>query len=104
MPAQFIAVLAAVSYALFTVCGWFGRSMPAHGWLRQFRASRTIMLWLTTVIFTGGIPQFAPNALWVFVGLGILQSAISLLTFVGLRKLVLLGARRYPMLIRCGVR
>jgi hypothetical protein len=30
-------------------------------------ASRTIMLWLT-VVFTGGIPQFAPNALWVFVG------------------------------------
>jgi uncharacterized membrane protein len=24
MPAEFIALLAAVSYALFTVCGWFG--------------------------------------------------------------------------------
>ena len=48
-------------------------------------ASRTLMLWLT-VVFTGGIPLFAPKALWVFVGLGVLQSARSLLSFVGLQK------------------
>jgi drug/metabolite transporter, DME family len=49
-------------------------------------ASRTLMLWLT-VVFTGGIPLFAPKALWVFVGLGVLQSARSLLSFFGLQKI-----------------
>jgi uncharacterized membrane protein len=87
MPAEFIALLAAVSYALFTVCGWFGLTYAgALVATLVSLASRTIMLWLT-VLFTGGIPQFAPEALWVFVGLGVLQSATSLLTFVGLKKI-----------------
>jgi uncharacterized membrane protein len=87
MPAEFIALLAAVSYALFTVCGWFGLTYAgALVATLVSLASRTIMLWLT-VLFTGGIPQFAPEALWVFVGLGVLQSATSLLTFVGLQKI-----------------
>jgi uncharacterized membrane protein len=87
MPVEFIAFLAPVSYALVTVCGWFGLTYASAlvatlGAL----ASRSIMLWMA-VVFTGGIPQFAPQALWVFVGLGVLQSATSLLTFVGLQKI-----------------
>jgi hypothetical protein len=35
-------------------------------------ASRTVMPGMT-VVLTGGTPLFAPNALWVFVGLGVLQ-------------------------------
>jgi uncharacterized membrane protein len=68
MPAEILALLAAVSYALFTVCGCFGLTY-ASAWVATLvsLASRTIMLWLT-VVFTGGIPQFAPKALWVFAG------------------------------------
>src|ERR671912_248834 len=87
MPAELIAVFAAVSYALFTVYGWFGLNYSSALVATLVSlASRTIMLWVA-VVFTGGIPQFAPEALWVFVGLGVLQSATSLLTFVGLQKI-----------------
>ena len=87
MPAESIALLAAVSYALFTVCGWFGLTYSSALVATLVSlASRTILLWLT-VVFTGGIPQFAPKALWVFVGLGVLQSVTSLLTFVGLQRI-----------------
>ncbi len=95
MPAEFIALLAAVVYALFTVCGWFGLTYASALVATLVSlASRTVMLWLT-VVFTGGIPQFAPKALWVIVGLGVLQSATSLLTFVGLQKIG--TARRQPL-------
>jgi drug/metabolite transporter (DMT)-like permease len=87
MPAELIAVFAAVSYALFTVYGWFGLNYSSALVATLVSlASRTIMLWVA-VVFTGGIPQFSPQALWVFVGLGVLQSATSLLTFVGLQKI-----------------
>ncbi|HEX7227959.1 MAG TPA: DMT family transporter, partial [Candidatus Binatia bacterium] len=75
------------SYALFTVYGWFGLNYSSALLATLVSlASRTIMLWLT-VVFSGGIPQFSPQALWVFVGLGVLQSATSLLTFVGLQRI-----------------
>lgn len=87
MPAELIAVFAAVSYALFTVYGWFGLNYSSALVATLVSlASRTTMLWLA-VVFTGGIPQFSPQALWIFVGLGVLQSATSLLTFVGLQKI-----------------
>jgi uncharacterized membrane protein len=77
MPAESIALLAAVSYALFTVCGWFGLTYSSALVATLVSlASRTILLWLM-VVFTGGIPQFASKALWVFVGLGLLQSVTS---------------------------
>ena len=87
MAPELIALLAAVSYALFTVYGWFGLNYSSALVATLVSlASRTIMLWLA-VVFTGGIPQFAPLALGVFIGLGILQSVISLLTFTGLQKI-----------------
>lgn len=43
------------------------------------------------VALTGGIPRYAHVALMVFVFLGLLQSAISLLAFIGLQKV---GASR----------
>ena len=87
MPPELIALLAALSYALFTVYGWFGLNYSnALVATLVSLGARTIMLCLA-VIFTGGIPQFAPAALWVFVGLGVMQSATSLLTFVGLQKI-----------------
>ena len=60
MPAELIAVFAAVSYALFTVYGWFGLNYSSALVATLVSlASRTIMLWLA-VVFTGGIPQFSP--------------------------------------------
>ena len=60
MPAEILALLAAVSYALFTVCGWFGLTYASEFMATLVSlASRTIMLWLT-IVLTGGIPQFAP--------------------------------------------
>ncbi|HZA56397.1 MAG TPA: EamA family transporter [Candidatus Udaeobacter sp.] len=52
--------------------------------------ARTVTLW-TAVFLTGGIPEFASLAMVVFVILGILQSATSLLTFIGLHRI---GASR----------
>ena len=87
MAPESIALLAALSYALFTVYGWFGLqySTPLAATIVSLLA-RTVLLW-TAVIFTGGIPGFAILALVVFVILGILQSVTSLLTFVGLHKI-----------------
>ena len=87
MPPEALALLAAVSYALFTLCGWFGlqHSTPLAATIISLLA-RTFLLW-TAVIFAGGIPDFAMLALIVFVILGIQQSVTSLLTFVGLHKI-----------------
>jgi len=87
MAPEAIALLAAISYALFTVYGWFGLqySTPLAATIVSLLA-RTVLLW-TAVILTGGIPDFARLALIVFVILGILQSVTSLLTFVGLHKI-----------------
>ena len=60
MPAEILALLAAVSYALFTVCGWFRLTYATAVMATLVSlASRTIMLWLM-IVLTGGIPQFAP--------------------------------------------
>ena len=87
MNSEGLAVLAAVSYALFTVFGWLGLqySTPLAATVVSL-AARTVILW-AAVFLTGGIPEFARAALLVFVVLGILQSLTSLLTFTGLHKI-----------------
>lgn len=87
MAPEAIALLAAFSYALFTIYGWFGLqySTPLAATIVSLLA-RTVLLW-TAVFVTGGIPGFAALALVVFVVLGILQSVTSLLTFIGLHKI-----------------
>jgi len=87
MPPEALALLAAISYALFTLHGWFGlqHSTPLAATIVSLLA-RTVLLW-TAVVVTGGIPVFVRLALIVFVILGILQSVTSLLTFVGLHKI-----------------
>jgi uncharacterized membrane protein len=91
MSSEAIALLAAISYALFTVYGWFGLqySTPLVATLISL-CMRTFTLWVA-VLLTGGIPDFLFPALMVFIILGILQSATSLLTFIGLHKI---GASR----------
>lgn len=87
MAPEAIALLASISFALFAVYGWLGlaHSTPLTATIVSL-AARTITLG-AAVVFTGGIPNFAYLALAVFVFLGVLQSATSLLTFVGLQKI-----------------
>lgn len=87
MAPEGIALLASISFALFAVYGWLGLnySTPLTATIVSLGA-RTLTLGLA-VIVTGGIPDFAFLALAVFVVLGVLQSATSLLTFIGLQKI-----------------
>lgn len=87
MISEIAALLASVGFALFAIYGWLGlhQSTPLTATFVSL-AARTLTL-ATAVALTGGIPDFAPMALAVFIGLGILQSTISLLTFIGLQKI-----------------
>jgi uncharacterized membrane protein len=87
MAPEAIALLASVSFALFAVYGWLGLlySTPLAGTIVSL-AARTITLG-AAVAFSGGVPEYHTEALIVFVALGVLQSAISLLTFIGLQRI-----------------
>lgn len=87
MASEATALLASISFALFAVYGWLGlrHSTPLAGTIISL-AARTITLG-AAVVCTGGIPVYASAALAVFVFLGVLQSTISLLTFIGLEKI-----------------
>ena len=87
MAPEAIALLASISFALFAVYGWLGlrHSTPLTATIVSL-AARTLTLGVA-VACTGGVPDYKPAALAVFVSLGILQSAISLLTFIGLQKI-----------------
>jgi drug/metabolite transporter, DME family len=91
MTPQILALVAAVSYALFTLSAWFGLnySTPQVATLVSLSV-RTLVLW-AAVLVSGGIPEVASWAVVVFAILGVLQSATSLLTFLGLQKI---GASR----------
>ena len=86
MASEFTALLAAISFALFAVLGWLGLrySTPLTATIVSL-AARTATLGAALVL-SGGVPHYARAALAVFVFLGVLQSATSLLTFVGLQK------------------
>lgn len=87
MTPETIALLASISFALFAVYGWFGlrSSTPLTATIVSL-AARTITLG-AAVALSGGVPEYEPAAMTVFVSLGVLQSAISLLTFIGLQKI-----------------
>ncbi len=87
MSSEVTALLAAVSFALFAVYGWSGLrySTPLTATLVSL-AARTLTLG-AAVLFFSGVPGFATKALLVFVLLGVMQTGISLLTFIGLQKI-----------------
>jgi len=87
MSSEVTALLASISFALFAVYGWLGlrHSTPLTATLVSL-AARTITLG-TAVILFGGVPGFAIKALVVFIVLGLMQTVISLLTFIGLQKI-----------------
>lgn len=87
MASEIIALLASISFALFAVYGWLGLrySTPMTATVVSL-AARTVTLG-AAVFLTGGVPSYAALALALFVVLGLLQSAISLLTFIGLQKI-----------------
>lgn len=87
MAPEVIALLAAISFALFAVYGWLGlrHSTPLTGTIVSL-AARTVTLG-AAVALSGGVPDYQPAAMKVFVFLGVLQSGVSLLTFLGLQKI-----------------
>jgi len=87
MSSEVAALLASISFALFAVYGWLGlrHSTPLTATIVSLGA-RTITLGIALFLF-GGIPDFAVQALVVFIILGVMQTAISLLTFIGLQKI-----------------
>ncbi|HLN85571.1 MAG TPA: DMT family transporter [Candidatus Limnocylindrales bacterium] len=87
MTPEVAALFAAIAFALFAVYGWLGlrSSTPLTATIVSL-AARTITLG-AAVLFVAGIPQVASLALTVFVALGVMQTAISLLTFIGLQKI-----------------
>jgi uncharacterized membrane protein len=89
MSPEAIALLAAISYALFT-------ATPLVATLISLSA-RTVTLW-TTVFLTGGIPDFLFPALVVFVVLGILQSAVvAVVSLLGAIPYLLARSDRGPV-------
>lgn len=86
MAPETIALFAAISFALFAVYGWLGlrSSTPLTATVVSL-AARTLTL-AVGVSLAGGIPNYEAAAMRIFVFLGLLQSVISLLTFVGLQK------------------
>lgn len=86
MASEITALLASISFALFAVYGWLGLrySTPLTATIVSL-AARTATLGVAVAV-TGGVPPYARLALAIFVFLGVLQSAISLLTFIGLQK------------------
>jgi drug/metabolite transporter, DME family len=87
MSSEVTALLASICFALFAVYGWLGlrHSTPLTATVISL-AARTITLG-TSVILFGGVPGFAITALVVFIILGLMQTVISLLTFMGLQKI-----------------
>lgn len=87
MSSEVTALLASIAFALFAVYGWLGlrHSTPLTATVVSL-AARTITLGAAVILF-GGVPGFAMMALAVFVVLGVMQTAISLLTFMGLQKI-----------------
>jgi DME family drug/metabolite transporter len=87
MRSEVTALLASISFALFAVYGWLGlrHSTPLTATVVSL-AARTITLGIAVVLF-GGVPGFANKALVVFIILGLMQTVISLLTFMGLQKI-----------------
>ena len=87
MSSEVTALLASICFALFAVYGWLGlrHSTPLTATMISL-AARTITLG-TSVILFGGVPGFAMTALVVFIILGLMQTVISLLTFMGLQKI-----------------
>lgn len=87
MTPEIIALLASISFALFAVYGWLGLrySTPLTGTIVSL-AARTVTLG-AAVALSGGVPEYQSAAMKVFIFLGVLQSGVSLLTFLGLQKI-----------------
>lgn len=87
MSSEVTALLASISFALFAVYGWLGlrHSTPLTATIVSL-AARTITLGMAVILF-GGVPGFVIKALVVFIILGLMQTVISLLTFIGLQKI-----------------
>ena len=86
MRSEVTALLASISFALFAVYGWLGlrHSTPLTATVISL-AARTITLGIALVCWRRA--DFAKRALVVFIILGLMQTVISLSTFMGLQKI-----------------
>lgn len=91
MPPEVIALISAFSYSSVSISARLGlkHSTPLTATCVALGV-RTVTLW-SAVFLTGGVPQVTFLALFLFVILGVMQSATSLLTFTGISKI---GASR----------
>ncbi|MFQ5850107.1 MAG: EamA family transporter [Candidatus Binatia bacterium] len=87
MLPQLMALLSAFSYSSFSISARLGLrySNPVTATCLGLGV-RTVTLW-TAVFLTGGIPEVTTISVVLFVLLGILQTATSLLTFTGIDKI-----------------
>lgn len=91
MAPELIALFSALSYSSVSISARLGlkHSTPLTVTCTAL-AVRTVSLW-TAVFLTGGIPQVAFPAVLLFIILGVMQTATSLLTYIGISKI---GASR----------
>lgn len=91
MSPQLIALVSALFYSSTSISARLGLkySTPITVTCTAL-AVRTITLW-AAVFLTGGIPPVASMAVFLFVGLGIMQTITSLFTYIGISKV---GASR----------
>ncbi len=91
MLPQIIALCSAVFYASVAISARLGLQFSTPLTVTYVALSvRTVTLW-TAVFLTGGIPEVATISVVVFILLGLLQTATSLLTYIGIEKI---GASR----------
>lgn len=95
MAPQWIALISAFAYSSVAIAARLGLnySTPLIAtWIAL--GVRTFALW-TAVFIRGGIPDVEPFAVLLFVGLGVMQTATSYLTFTGVSKIG--AARSQPL-------
>ncbi|MFQ5852357.1 MAG: EamA family transporter [Candidatus Binatia bacterium] len=95
MSPQLIALFSAFSYSSVAISARLGlrHSNPLTATCVALSV-RTLSLW-TAVFLTGGIPRVASLAVILFVILGVMQTATSLLGFIGIAKIG--ASRSQPM-------
>lgn len=91
IPAQLVALLASISYALSSISARRGMRYSNPATVTCFSLTiHTVTIW-TAVFLSGGIPDVAPIAVILFIVAGVLQPVIRLFTYTGIYKV---GASR----------
>jgi len=91
MRAQILALLTSIFYATTLVSARRGLRYSTPITVTSISVvTQNVFLW-SGVFLTGGIPQVAPTALWLFVLVGVTQFAVRMFSYTGVNKI---GASR----------